>query len=381
MNFTEEHDRFRAAARTTIERSIFPHVNEWEERGIFPAHELFPVLGEAGLLGIEYDPAYGGQGLDHVHTMIFGEELGRVPSMGVFTGIAVQTDMATPSLHQFGTPELKEEFLRPAIAGTQVCAIAVTEPGAGSDVASLRTRGRRDGDDWVINGSKIFITNGVQADWFCLLARTSDEEGARGMSQIVVPSSTPGVSVSRSMKKLGNRASDTAELAFDDVRVPVSNTIGEAGRGFQQQMQQFQNERMIAAYMAVGGMVDALEKTRQYAAERRANGGSPADNQTTAFRISELAAEVDLLQTYTRAFAEAALRGEATQRQATITKLKAGRLQRQVADCCLQAHGNLGCLEDNWTSRYYRDARLLSIGGGTDEIMLRTLSRIDGLPA
>jgi citronellyl-CoA dehydrogenase len=338
------------------------------------------VLGEAGLLGIEYDPAYGGQGLDHMHTMIFGEELGRIPSMGIFTGIAVQTDMATPSLHQFGTHELKEEFLRPAIEGTQVCAIAVTEPGAGSDVASLRTHGRRDGDDWVINGSKIFITNGVQADWFCLLARTSDDGGAHGISQIVVPSSTPGVSISRSMKKLGNRASDTAELSFDDVRVPVSNTIGEAGRGFHQQMQQFQNERMIAAYMAVGGMMDALEKTRERLRERGPSNGS-GDNQGLHFQLSELAAELDMLRSYTHTFAEDVLRGEATQRQATITKLKAGRLQRQVADCCVQAYGNDGYLEDNWAARYFRDARLLSIGGGTDEIMLRTLARIDGLPA
>ncbi|BBY83098.1 acyl-CoA dehydrogenase family protein [Mycolicibacterium pulveris] len=381
MTFTEDHEIFRTTVRGVIERYVLPYVDEWEERGIFPAHELFPQLADAGLLGLEYDVAYGGQGADHLYTLVLGEELGRIPSMGVFTAVAVQTDMATPSLHQHGSHALKERFLRPALEGRAVAAIAVTEPEAGSDVAGLRTRAVRDGDNWIINGSKLYITNGVQADWLCLLARTSDEGGSRGMSQIIVPTSTPGLQVSRSLRKVGNKASDTAELSFVDVRVPVANTIGEIGRGFSQQMRQFQHERMIGAYMAVGGMLEALARTRRFVCDRRAFGKSLGHNQYIQYRLAELSAELDLLRAYTHACAEAFVRGEDTQRQTAICKLKAARLQREIADWCLQFHGGQGYMEENWTARYFRDARLLSIGGGADEIMLRTLARLDGLPA
>ena len=199
--------------------------------GTFPAHELFKALGTAGLLGLEYDPAYGGQGADHSYTVVLGEELGRMGCAGVAMAIAVQNDMATPSLHSHGSHELKQRYLAPALRGEMVAAIAVTEPDAGSDVAGIRTRAERDGDHWVINGSKLYITNGTQADWLCLLARTSAEGGYRGMSQIVFPTDTPGFSVSRKLRKLGNKSSDTAELSFTDARVPVSNTIGEVGPG------------------------------------------------------------------------------------------------------------------------------------------------------
>src|SRR5580658_10296504 len=272
MQFTAEHEALRASVRDLVEREINPHVDEWEEAGRFPAHELFPVLAKIGLLGLEYDPAYGGEGADHSFTVVAGEELGRIDCGGVPMGIAVQMAMSTPSLHRYGSHELKERFLAPAIRGEMVCSIAVTEPDAGSDVAGLRTRAERDGDEWVINGSKLYITNGTQADWLCLLARTSDEGGYRGMSQIVLPTSTPGFSVSRKLRKLGNKSSDTAELSFTDARVPVRNTIGEIGRGFQQQMAQFQNERMIAAYMAVGGMERALSLTAAYLRDRQTFG-------------------------------------------------------------------------------------------------------------
>src|SRR3954471_2041029 len=248
MEWTAEHDMFRKTARGVIEREIEPYVDEWEAAGIFPAHELFPKLGEAGLLGIEYDPAYGGQGADHSYTVILGEELGRIGCGGIPMAISVQTGMSTPSLHRFGSEELKQKYLVPAVKGEVVTSIAVTEPDAGSDVAAIRTRAVRDGDEYVINGAKLYITNGTQADWLCLLARTSDDGGYRGMSQFVVPTDRPGFAVSRKLDKLGMRSSDTAELTFDDVRVPVGNLIGTEGRGFQQQMNQFQNERMIAAY-------------------------------------------------------------------------------------------------------------------------------------
>ncbi|MFM7068935.1 MAG: acyl-CoA dehydrogenase family protein, partial [Actinomycetes bacterium] len=247
MTFTDEHELFRSTVRDVVQKEIDPFADEWERVGDFPAHELFRRLGELGLIGLEYDTAVGGGGADHVYTMILGEELGRCASLGIAMAISVQTDMATPSLHEFGSDELKAQFLTPALSGEMVASIAVSEPDAGSDVAGLRTRAVRDGDEWIINGSKMWITNGTQADWLCLLCRTSDEGGYRGMSQIIVPTSTPGFSVSRKLDKLGMRASDTAELVFEDVRVPVSYTIGEVGRGFQQQMVQFQNERMIAA--------------------------------------------------------------------------------------------------------------------------------------
>ena len=379
MQFTEEHEMFRKTVREFVEREINPHVDEWEAAGQFPAHELFPKLGELGLLGLEYDPEYGGQGADHTYTVIFGEELGRIHCGGVPMAISVQTDMATPSLHQFGSPELKKTYLRPALTGEAVAGIAVTEPDAGSDVAGLRTRAVRDGDEWIINGTKLYITNGAQADWLCTLVRTSEEGGYEGMSQIIVPTDTPGFAVSRSLKKLGNWSSDTAELSFDDVRVPVTNVIGAEGRGFQQQMAQFQNERMIANYLAVGSMSIAIERTIEYLRERQVFGKPLIENQHIQFELADLIADLDLVKHYNYACAEAYQRGEDTTRYATIAKLKAPRLARKVADTCLQFHGGFGYMEESWTSRYFRDSRLWSIGGGADEVMLRTIARLDGI--
>ena len=376
--FTAEHETFRHSVRGVLAREVVPHIEEWEAAGVFPAHHLFKALGAAGLLGLEYSPAYGGQGADHSYTVILGEELGRMGCAGVAMAVAVQTDMATPSLHRHGSHELKQRYLAPALRGEMVAAIAVTEHDAGSDVAGIRTRAERDGDEWVINGSKLYITNGTQADWLCLLARTSGEGGYRGMSQIILPADTPGFSVSRKLRKLGNHCSDTAELSFTDARVPVSNTIGQIGRGFQQQMGQFQNERMIAAYTAVGAMAGALRRTADYLREREAFGGPLLSKQYVQFRLAELSAEVDLLRHYNYACAQAYLRGEDTTRFASVAKLKAGRLNREIADTCLQFHGGFGYMEETWVARYFRDSRLLSIGGGADEVMLQILARLDG---
>jgi citronellyl-CoA dehydrogenase len=381
VQFTAEHEALRASVRDLVEREINPHVDEWERAGRFPAHELFPVLAKIGLLGLEYDPVYGGEGADHSFTVVAGEELGRIDCGGVPMGIAVQMAMATPSLHRYGRHELKERFLAPAIRGEMVCSIAVTEPDAGSDVAALRTRAVPDGSDWVINGSKLYITNGAQADWICLLARTSGEGGYRGMSQIVVETDRPGFRVARTLDKLGNRSSDTAELSFADVRVPVSNTIGEIGHGFQQQMQQFQAERMIAAYLQVGAMQKALHRTREYLARRRVFGRPLLANDHVAYRLAELSAQLDLVRHYNYACADAYLRGEDTKRFATIAKLAVGRLAREIADTCLQFHGGLGYMEETWTARFYRDSRLIGIGGGADEVMLSVLARLDGFTA
>jgi len=381
VRFTPEHQAFRASVRDFVDREVQPHVDAWEAAGIFPAHELFGKLAKLGALGLEYDPEYGGGGADHLFTVVLCEELGRIDAGGPGMAVGVQIMMATPSLHEFGTHEQKQRFLVPALRGEAVAAIAVTEPGAGSDVAGIRTRAVRDGDEWVVNGTKLFITNAVQADWVCLLVRTSDEGGHRGMSQLVVPTDTPGFRVSRKLDKLGNRSSDTAELVFEDMRVPVANTIGTPGRGFQQQMAQFVVERMFAAYSTVGAAQRALERTRDYLRQREAFGRPLLANQHLAYRLAELSAEVDLLRQYNYACAEAFMTGEDTTRFATVAKLKAGRLAREVADTCLQFHGGMGYMEETWVARYFRDARLGAIGGGADEVMLQVLARLDGFDA
>ena len=378
MRFTEEHHAFRAMVRDVVEKEIVPFVDEWERAGFFDAHELFPKLGAQGLLGLEYDPAYGGQGADHLYQVIACEELARCGAGGIPMAVGVQSCMATPSLAKFGSDLLKEKYLRPAIAGTQVTSIAVTEPGAGSDVAGIRTKAVLDGDAYVLNGTKLYITNGTQADWMCVLARTSDEGGYRGMSQLVVETSSPGFSVSRKLDKLGQRSSDTAEIVFEDVRVPVENVIGTEGRGFQQQMSQFVVERMFAAYGTPGAARRALEKTRDYLKQREAFGKPLIQNQYIAFKLAELSAQIDLVQAHNYACAEAYMNGEDTTRYATVAKLMTGRLAREVADTCIQFYGGMGYMEETWTSRYFRDSRLLSIGGGADEVMLQVLAQLDG---
>ncbi|MEV0458235.1 acyl-CoA dehydrogenase family protein [Catellatospora methionotrophica] len=379
--FSDEHHMLRKLVRDFAEKEIGPYTVAWEATGSFPAHELFAKMATLGLLGLEYDPAYGGQGADHLCTVVLHEELGRVGPAGVALGIAVQTDMATPSLHHFGSEELKQRYLVPALNGEAVCSVAVTEPDAGSDVTSLRTRAVRDGDDWVINGSKHYVTNGTQADWICLLARTSDEPGYGGLSQIVVPTDTPGFQVQRRLDKLGMRSSDTAELTFTDLRVPASNTIGTPGLGFYQQMSQFQNERLALSYTAVGAMETALTRTADYLKVRHAFGRPLIDNQHLGFTLAELSARLDMLRQYNYAAAEAYMRGEDVDRFATVGKLQAGRLAREIAATCLQFHGAVGYMEEMWTARFFRDSPVWSIGGGTDEIMLYVLSRLDGYHA
>ena len=380
MEFTSEHEQFRKVVRSFIETEINPHVDQWEDDRIFPAHELFAKLAEIGAFGLEYDEEYGGQGADHSFTLVLMEELGYSTNCaGVPMAIAVQANMATPALHRFGSHELKMKYLKPAMEGTMVCSVAVSEPDAGSDVASIRTKAVRDGDDWVINGRKMWITNGSQADWICLLARTSDEGGFAGMSQIIVPTDTPGFSVGRLIEKMGNHSSDTAELVFDDVRVPVSNTIGEIGQGFQQQMMQFQDERLVGAYMAAMGARRALERTIEYLQVREAFGKPLLANQYLQYNLAELIAEVDMLMVYNREAARRFTNGENVTREATIAKLKVGKLARQVADAAVQYHGGMGYAEENWPARYMRDTRLIAIGGGADEVMLRILSLLEGM--
>lgn len=380
MRFTDEHEQFRKSVRAVIESEINPYADAWEEAGSFPAHELYPKLAEVGMFGLEYEEEFGGQGADHTYTIVLGEELGRSCDIaGVPMAIAVQASMSTPALAKYGSADLKRKYLAPAMRGEMVTSVAVSEPNAGSDVAGIKTRAVRDGDDWVISGTKMWITSGTQADWICLLARTSDEGGYAGMSQIIVPTNTPGFSVGRAIKKLGNHSSDTAELVFENVRVPVTNTVGEIGRGFQQQMAQFQDERLIAAYMVCGSMRRAIDRTKEYLQQRDAFGKPLMANQYIQYRLAELVAEIDIITEYSYTAGERYAAGEDVSRMATIAKLKTGRLQREVSDACVQFHGGMGYAEEMWPARYFRDGRLTSIGGGADEVMLRVVAMMEGM--
>jgi citronellyl-CoA dehydrogenase len=379
MKFTQEHEMFRQMVRRFVEEEINPHVEEWEEAGIFPAHELFKTMGDLGMLGLTYPEEYGGQGLDFWYTTIFCEELGKANASGVPMGITVHTDMCTPALAHFGSDGLKQQFLAPSIRGEMVGCIGVTEPDAGSDVASIRTRAESDGDEWVINGRKLYITNGTQADWVCLLARTSDEGGFRGMSLIIVPTNTPGFSVSRKLRKLGNHSSDTAALMLDNVRVPKANTIGPEGMGFILQMQQFQRERLVGAITTYSSLERTVRDTIAYTRQRCAFGQPLIDNQAIHFRMAELLTEIEILKQFCYAVVEKMVDGEDITREASMAKLKAGRLAREVTDSCLQYYGGMGYMEETPISRAYRDARLLSIGGGADEVMLGIICKLEGI--
>jgi citronellyl-CoA dehydrogenase len=378
--FTEEHQAFRQSLRRFIEKEIAPYVDQWEEAEIFPAHELFKKMGDLGYLGLSYPEEYGGQGLDYWYTVVLAEELGYgVPCGGVPMAIGVQTDMATPALNMFGSHELKKKYLESAIRGDAVCSIAVTEPGSGSDVASIRTRAESDGDDYVINGTKLYITNGTQADWICLLARTEPGTSYKGMSLIIVPTKTPGFSVSRKLKKMGNHSSDTAELSFDNVRVPKSNRIGDEGMGFILQMIQFQKERLIGSIMAYAGMEKCIAMTIDYCRQRQTFGRPLIDNQWIHFKLAELISEVEHVKQMCHHCVRKLNAGEDFTREASMAKLKAGRLVREVADWCLQFHGGMGYMEEYPMARYFRDSRLLSIGGGADEIMLGIIAKYEGI--
>lgn len=377
--FTEEHNMFRKTIRSFVEREINPYVDEWEAEKIYPAHKILKKLGEIGALGLTYEEEYGGMNADYWYTVVLGEELGRIECGGVPMSLAVHTDMATPALAQWGTPELKKQFLAPAISGDMLAAVAVTEPDAGSDVASIRTKAVREGDEYVINGRKLYITNGCQADWVCLLTRTSNETGFKGMSLIIVPTDAPGFSVGRKLEKMGNYSSDTAELVLDDVRVPVTNRIGEEGMGFILQMQQFQKERLIAVYLGVSAAEKAIRRTIQYLRERKTFGQPLIDNQFIHFKMAELITDIEMLRQFSYHCADRLVAGEDVTREASMAKYKLGRLVRDVADWCLQFHGGIGYMEETWVSRYYRDARLVPIGGGADEIMLGIVAKYENI--
>jgi citronellyl-CoA dehydrogenase len=377
LYFNEDHEMLRRTVRDFVEKEINPHVDEWEKTTA-PLHEIFGKLGSLGLLGIRYDPEYGGQGLDYWYETVFLEELAHIHSMGIPMAIGVQTNMATPALYEFGSDYLKETYLKPAIMGEMVAALGVTEPGAGSDVAALKTRARKDGDHYVINGSKTFITNGVQADFVVTLVRTSDDPGYHSFSLIVVPTKTEGFVVSKELDKVGMRTSDTAELFFEDVRVPKENIIGEVGEGFIYQMKQFQHERFSALPLAYTATKDMIDMTVEYMRQRIVFGKPILVRQVLRHRLVEWLTEIECLKQLAYHIVRMKMAGIDVTKEVSMGKLMGGRLLRTVADGCLQIFGGMGFMNETLISRYWRDARLISIGGGTDEIMCEILAKLAG---
>jgi len=375
MVYGEDHEALRRTIDRFIDSEVNPRVDEWEEACAFPAHELFKKMGDLGLLGLNKPVEFGGSGLDYSFSVLLAEAIGRIRCGAVPMAIGVQTDMATPALARFGSDELRAEFLTPAIAGDQVACIGVSEPGAGSDVAAIRTSARSDGDDYVINGGKLWITNGAQADWMCCLANTGEGPVHRNKSLIIVPMATKGVTVERKLRKIGMNASDTTQISFDDVRVPKRHRIGDEGAGFTYQMLQFQEERLWSIAANLKPMEQSIEATVDYTKTRNIFGKPVLDNQVVQFTLAELQTEVEALRSLLYRATEDYLTGVDVTLLASMGKLKAGRLSRQVADKCLQYWGGMGFTWETPVSRFFRDGRLLSIGGGADEVMLSIISR------
>ena len=384
MIYTEQHRELMDSIRRFVRAEIDPFVDEWEAAEIFPAHALFKKMGALGFLGITKPEAYGGLGLDFSYAVAAAEAIGYARAQGVAMGIGVQANMATPALANFGSDALKREFLAPAIAGEQVAAIGVSEQGAGSDVASLKTRAVRDGDDYLIHGAKMWITNGTQADWICLLCNTSDGAPHKNKSLIIVPlkengQRTRGVQVQK-IRKFGMWSSDTAQIFFDNVRVPVRNRIGEEGMGFIYQMKQFQEERLDGAARRLSAMA-LIQETADYLRQRQAFGKPLLDNQFIQYKLAELKTELEALRALIYVATHTYVNGGDVVELASMAKLKAGRLSRDIADWCMQFQGGMGYTWDNPVSRAYRDYRLSSIGGGADEVMLMVIARHMGLMA
>jgi citronellyl-CoA dehydrogenase len=382
MLITHEHEEIQRTLKRFIDEEINPHIDEWEAAEEFPAHQVFKRLGDLGLLGLTKPAEYGGMALDYSYSVIMAETLGHVNCGAIPMAIGVQTDMCTPALARFGSDELKRQFLAPAIAGDMVGCIGVSEPGAGSDVASVKTSAKKVGDDYVINGAKMWITNSLQADWMCVLANTSEGAAHKNKSLIMVPMDTPGVARAKKIRKIGMMASDTGLIHFDDVRVPQRYRVGEEGMGFTYQMMQFQEERLWAAANAIQGLLNCIEETIAYARERQIFGKSVLDNQVVHFKLAELKTEVESLRGLVYMATEKYIAGQDVTEWASMAKLKSSRLLRTVPDSCMQYWGGMGYTWDNRVSRLYRDGRLASIAGGADEVMLGIISKyMHTLPA
>ena len=384
MQYTHEHLEIQKTLKRFIDAEINPHVDEWEAAEIFPAHEVFKQLGKLGLLGLTKPEEYGGAGLDYSYAVAMAEALGHIDCGGIPMAIGVQTDMCTPALARFGSDELKREFLAPAIAGDAVGCIGVSEPGAGSDVASIKSHARKDGDDYIISGQKMWITNSLQADWMCMLVNTGDGPQHKNKSLVMVPMRDQGklrqgIEVGRKIKKIGMNASDTGLIYFDDVRVPQRNRIGAEGSGFMYQMMQFQEERLWAAASCIQSLSNCVQWTVEWAHERKLFGATLADQQWVQFKLAEMKTEVESLRAMTYRACELYVQGQDVTELASMAKLKAGRLNRLVPDTCLQFWGGMGYTWENKVARMFRDGRLASIGGGADEVMMGIIAKYMGL--
>ena len=369
--FNEQHEMFRGTVRSFVEKEIAPHIEEWEAAGRMPRW-IWSRMGELGLLGVEYDEKYGGAGADVLTSAVLHEECARSRSGSFAMAVGVHCDMASPHLYWTGSEALKEKYLPAICRGEALTAIAVTEPGGGSDVAAIRTRAVRDGGDYVINGSKIFITNGATADVFFVAARVETGDTGkrhRGISMFLVERTTPGFTVSRTLDKMGMRASDTAELSFADMRVPAEHLLGREGVGFYEVMRVFQRERMVAGLHAVAMAQRALEDTIAYVRERHAFGGPLSDKQVIRHKLADLATQIEAGRWLTYAACAKFAAGEECVREISMVKLFTAEMVNRVAYDCVQLHGGYGYMREYAVERFARDARLMTIGGGTSEIM------------
>ena len=379
MKFTEEHKSLAETVKDFSQNEIKPFVEEWEENGAFPAHELFKKMGNLDLLGITKSTEVGGMNLDFSFGMVFAEALGYAADLGVITAIGIQTDMATPALDRYGSVELKEEFLKPSVNGDFVSAVAVSETSGGSDVAALRTSARKDGDDYIVNGEKMWITNGTQADYFCTLLNTSNDDPHNNKSLVVIPSNLKGVTIGDKIDKIGQLTSDTAPVFFENVRIPQRYRIGKEGEGFKMQMQQFQEERIFMSVSCLVILDECISKTIEYCHERQAFGKPIIYNQSIHFRLAELKTEIEALRSLVYRACENLIDGNDVTYLTSMAKLKSGRLIREVSDACLQYWGGMGFTWENPISKVYRDGRVNSIAGGTDEIMLNIICKHLGI--
>ena len=381
--FTDEHEELRESMRSWVLKELTPHRFEWEENG-WP-DEIVKRAGELGFIGLCFPEEYGGQGGDYFYSLVRAECMSYSGCGGLNMGMAVHTDMATPPIHLLGTEDLKQRYLVPSIKGEKISSLGITEPGAGSDVAGIRTTARRDGDEYVINGSKIFITNGARADFIVLVAKTDPDKGHDGITLFVVDlkddngDPVPGFSVSRKLEKMGMHASDTAELAFEDVRVPAENLLGEEGKGFYHISWELQGERLVGAIGCVSGAERVFERTLEYAKEREAFGRPIGRFQAIRHKFAEMSTQIEAAKQFVYSTAWRFSSGEYPVREISQAKLFASRLICDVADECIQIHGGYGYVKEYEVERAYRDARLNRIGAGTDEIMLEVIGRSYGL--
>src|SRR3954454_21072603 len=375
--FTDEHEQLRESIRAFVLKELRPHAEEWEE-STFPDW-VFQRMGELGLLGLSYPEQYGGQGGDYYCNLVLGEEIVQSNCGGLAMGVAVHTDMATPPIHAFGTEEQKQAYLVPAIRGEKISCLGITEPDAGSDVSGIKTRAVRDGDDWVINGSKTYITNGHRAHFIVLVTKTDPDAGYDGFTLFLVDMDAPGVIREQRLEKLGMHASDTALLAFQDVRVPADALLGQEGKGFYHIMWELQGERLIGAAGCVAGAQRAFDRTLAYALERRAFGRQIGHFQVIRHKFAAMATKIEASRqlVYTTAWRFA--NGEYPVREISMAKLHAAQMCCEVADECLQIHGGAGYMREYGVERAWRALRLHRIGAGTDEIMLDVIGRSYGL--